>query len=92
MQVIDGFAEHHKLPLGMHRRIHSYFDYVQSNHASDPTADAMLVEHLSPQLRMDLRLLLYADFVSKVRSDAASACFLRACFTQKSFLIYRHAC
>lgn len=63
------FAQQHKLPRGMHRRILSYFDYLHSNRASDHGTDSALIDALSPQLRMDLRLFLYADIVSKVRSS-----------------------
>lgn len=66
MQVIDMFAEQHNLPRGMHRRIRAYFDYVNNSNTNAHESDNDLIEGLSPQLRMDLRLFLYADIISKV--------------------------
>ena len=66
MQVIEAFAEHKKLPKEMRRRIHSYFDYVASNR-KDQAADQALIESLSPQLQIDVRLYIYEDMLKKVR-------------------------
>lgn len=66
MQVIEAFAEHKKLPKEMRRRIHSYFDYVTSNR-KDQAADQALIESLSPQLQIDVRLYIYEDMLTKVR-------------------------
>lgn len=65
--MIDAFVEHHKLPRSMHRQIRSYFDYRHSSTTYAHEMDNALVDDLSPQLRMNVRLFLYADIVAKVR-------------------------